>query len=175
MTSPGERPDGPGDPEERAWADLVRAFHSTPDATDERSWPAAEDLGPDDVSDDDRNVRYLADDLLSAAEGGDDDEAGDTMSVPRRPADSFAAAAESADRFVPPNPPPIPRGDRISRLAWAGVIVPPIIVLIGGLASISVPTNIMAFLALAFILGFGTLVYRLRGHHPSDPDDGAVL
>lgn len=175
MTASEERPERPEPDEEQTWADLVQAFHAAPDDAAEHHWPAAEDLGPDDVRSDPYTpppVGLTADDLLTTVEASDD--GGDTLPGPRRAADDDPASLE-ADHFVPPAPPPMPPGDLVSRLAWAGVIVPPAVVLIAGLTSIGIATNVTAFLAVAFIAGFGTLVSRLRGHHPSDPDDGAVL
>lgn len=183
MTAPDDRPDHAEDPDERAWAELVQAFHAAPENAGERNWPAAEDLN-DHGDDSDPSTapeasagevtggEVTADDLLSTVEAEERHE----NAVPwRSTTNDPRESSESADHFVPPQPPPLPRGDLVSRLAWAGVIVPPAVVVVAGLASIQVPTNIMAFLALAFIVGFGTLVSRLRGHHPSDPDDGAVL
>lgn len=176
MTAPDERPDRPDEPDdEKAWAELVEAFHTAPDDAVEHSWPAAEDLGPDEYAAPDASVGsdedLSPDDLLAAGLGDDD---ADTLPSPRPAADDAPEALET-DHFVPPPPPPIPRGDLVSRLAWAGVVVPPAVVLVAGLTSVAVPTNVMALLALAFVVGFGTLVSRMRGHHPSDPDDGAVL
>ncbi|PZF79341.1 hypothetical protein C1I92_31715, partial [Jiangella anatolica] len=86
-----------------------------------------------------------------------------------------ATADEAANHFVPPPPAPIPRGDRVQQLAWAGVIVPPIALIIVAIMSWR-PSDQIVFLAVvAFVAGFVTLVARMRGHHPNDPDDGAVI
>lgn len=76
--------------------------------------------------------------------------------------------------FVPPDPPPLPRGDLVFRLAWAGVIGGPLVVLAVVLlrwdvSSLLVPGGIVAFLA-----GFVTLIVRLPTERDED-DDGAVV
>ncbi|WP_026876968.1 hypothetical protein [Jiangella gansuensis] len=83
--------------------------------------------------------------------------------------------SEVSDHFVPPPPAPIPRGDRVTRLAWAGVIAPPIALIIVAVMSWRPPDEMVLFAVAAFVTGFVTLIARMRGHHPGDPDDGAVL
>jgi hypothetical protein len=92
--------------------------------------------------------------------------------------DSFGAQLpdDESERFVPPEPPPIPRPSLSTVLAVVGVI--------GGLALFLKP-DLLPFLShgmamffgfAAVVGGFGTLVWRL---HPggddddTDPDDGA--
>lgn len=79
------------------------------------------------------------------------------------------------DRFVPPEPPPLPRGDARSRLAWAGALGGPLFFLLSLLIWRSVPNILLAAAALAFVAGFITLVARLPDHRDDGWDDGAVL
>jgi hypothetical protein len=79
-------------------------------------------------------------------------------SLPQPPAEPPPAqppAAEPEDEFVPPEPPPLPRLDLVSRLAWAGTlgVVGPTVVTLG---------------VMAFVAGFLTLVLR----SPNEPEDG---
>jgi hypothetical protein len=79
------------------------------------------------------------------------------------------------DDFVPPEPPPIPRGDVISRFAWLGAIGGPILMLIALLADL--PSAVAATALAGFVLGFGVLVFRMpdRARQDDGWDDGAVL
>lgn len=90
---------------------------------------------------------------------------------PAEPGDTNVAD----DHFIPPDPPPIPRGDRITRWAWTGLIAAPSILLLSSLIDWSPPTEFMALVVGGFIAGFVTLVARMRGRNPHDPDDGAVV
>lgn len=90
---------------------------------------------------------------LAAAGGDDGDEAG----------------------FVPPEPPPLPRGDLVSRLAWAGVLGSPLFFLLCALVWRDVPRGLVVVAILAFVGGFVTLVARLPSARDDGWDDGAVL
>ena len=77
--------------------------------------------------------------------------------------------------YVPPEPPPFPRGDLVARLAWGAVIGGPVFLLIAALLWRSLPTAMLLVALLAFVAGFVTLVARMPPDHPDDPDDGAVV
>ncbi len=79
------------------------------------------------------------------------------------------------DSFVPPDPPPIPHGDTLSRIAWAAVIGGPLFLLVAALAWRNLPTWLLLTALGAFIGGFVTLVARMPGERPDDGDDGAVV
>ncbi len=80
------------------------------------------------------------------------------------------------EHFVPPEPPPIPRGDMVSRLAWGGVLGGPGALLLATLLSLSPPTWLVGFAVLAFVAGFVTLVARMRSSDdPPAPNGGAVV
>ena len=80
------------------------------------------------------------------------------------------------DHFTPPEPPPLPRGDVISRLAWAGVLLGPVFLLCAGLFWRDVSRLWLALAALGFIGGFVVLVMRLPQTRDDDTgDDGAVV
>ena len=79
------------------------------------------------------------------------------------------------DRFVPPPPPPLPRVAPDRLVAWAGVFLSPLILLVATVLRLPLPTVIAWLLIAAFLGGFGYLVHQMpRG--PRDPfDDGARL
>lgn len=96
-------------------------------------------------------------------------------------------AEESADEdvddgadeghYVPPEPAPAPRGDARLRWAWAGAIGAPVMAIVLPLLGWGLDGLTGAALVVAFLLGFGYLISRLReGPRVDDgPDDGAVV
>lgn len=79
------------------------------------------------------------------------------------------------DPFVPPEPLPIAPGDFVTSLAWVCVLGGPLVLLVAALAWRSIPGELILAAVMAFIGGFVTLVARLPGERPDDPDDGAVV
>ncbi len=143
--------------DDQAWADLVEAFHASPGEETPR-WPAAEDVA-DDVAVDPAN------------HGEDALPAGASSTGPEAP----PARPDPDEHFVPPPPPPLPRGDRVSRLAWAGVLGAPVFLILAVALGWRLPSWLTVLAACALVGGFVTLVARMRGHDPHDPDDGAVV
>lgn len=88
--------------------------------------------------------------------------------------DATEAALDDEERFVPPEPPPLPRGDRISRLAWAGVLGAPLFFLLAALFWRGAPTWLVVAAVGAFVAGFVTLVVRMPDRDDNG-DDGAVV
>ncbi len=131
--------------DEQVWADLVEAFHASPD--EDPRWPVSED---------------------SRLDIDDPPQATASDSTPTGP-------PEVEDHFVPPPPPPLPRGDRVSRLAWAAVLGVPLFLVVAVALGWRLPSWATTLAVIALLAGFATLVTRLRGHDPHDPDDGAVV
>lgn len=78
--------------------------------------------------------------------------------------------------FVPPEPPPIPRPDLPHRLAWTGVLLGPVLLVVFALLWRDVPQWVVGALASGIVAGFGYLVWRLpRTRDRDDPDDGAIV
>ncbi len=79
------------------------------------------------------------------------------------------------DRFVPPEPPPLPRPSRDRAIAWAGLFGSPAVLLLCLVLGISLPRLVAYGLVAGFVGGFCYLVWQMpRG--PRDPyDDGAVV
>jgi hypothetical protein len=85
--------------------------------------------------------------------------------------------ADDDEHFVPPEPPPLPRLDPVSKGAWLALFGGPAYLLFAVLMGWEVP-SVAAFCAVAaFVGGFATLVVRMQDRPPTDsgPDDGAVV
>lgn len=84
-------------------------------------------------------------------------------------------ALEEWDRFVPPDPPPVPRPRGARLAAWLGVLGVPPLVLLLMLVGIRLPGLGGVALLAWFAGGFGYLVATMRrGPGPEDGwDDGA--
>lgn len=79
------------------------------------------------------------------------------------------------DRYVPPEPPPLPRGDLVSRLAWGGILGAPLFFVVVALFWRSAPAWLVMTAVVAFVAGFATLVARMPDRRDDGWDDGAVL
>ncbi|HEU0042673.1 MAG TPA: hypothetical protein VFQ15_10005 [Jiangellaceae bacterium] len=154
--------------DERAWAEIVESFHASPDveagATDarpDRRWPEIEDVSPD------ARAEPFTDATFTLGSTGDD--------LPHLSRPEARREDVADDHFQPPLPPPLPRGDLISRSAWAGVIAAPLGLIIATVTPWDMPRSLLGILSVGFVCGFVTLVVRMREHDPYDPDNGAVL
>lgn len=93
------------------------------------------------------------------------------------PRDSIAPHDPADDHFVPPVPPPLPRLDPVTKLAWIALFGGPLYLLISTAVGSAI-SGLAAFLAVAaFVGGFVVLVLRMDNGRPPDsgPDDGAVV
>lgn len=82
---------------------------------------------------------------------------------------------EPEERFVPPEPPPLPRMDLITRVAWGATLGGPLLLFLGVLAPGVVSPGLVGLGIAAFVAGFLTLVLR-DPHEPEDGwDDGSVV
>jgi hypothetical protein len=107
--------------------------------------------------------------------GGDADPPPPAESAPRSEPAPRPAPVE--DHYEPPTPPPLPKADAVTRMAWIAVVSGPLFFLVTALLRIEV-TALAAFLGVAaFVGGFVTLVARMRDRPDAgnDPDDGAVV
>jgi len=100
----------------------------------------------------------------------------DVPQVPpaREEVDEDMALAGLDDRFVPPEPQPLPR-DAVGWGAWIAVIGAPLFLLVVALVWREVPPLVTAATAVVFVAGFATLVVRLPSSRDDDSDDGAVV
>jgi hypothetical protein len=78
--------------------------------------------------------------------------------------------------FVPPEPPPVPRGTPARRLAWLGLFGAPLAMLAAVVFGWVFPPWFVLMLVVAFVGGFVFLVATMpRDHDDWSGDDGAVV
>jgi hypothetical protein len=152
----GEAGSGPPDLDS-AWQQIVAGFDSTP-ADSVPRWPADEDLR-DESTREGRVIRRV--------------EAAEPAELAESPP-SAPGQEPDDEHFVPPTPPPLPSVERVTKLAWIGVLGGPA-VLLAAAFGLELPSWAPGLAVLAFIGGFVTLVMRLKDRPDSDPDDGAVV
>ena len=152
---------------------------------------ASEDLAPDDVE------SLFADIVAGYDEPGsdpvprwsvlEDAEALPPFEPPERPSLSSRLLRSRApepepevdveDHFVPEPPPPLPETDRVTRLAWAGLVGGPVLILLAAVLGLSIDGWVLVASLGAFLGGFATLIVRMGDRRSDDDgwDDGAVL
>lgn len=96
-------------------------------------------------------------------------------SLPAEDPEPLVDDEDDEDRFVPDEPPPIPRPEPPRLVAWAGVFGAPLLLLAAVIFGLGYPVLVTYALVGWFVGGFAYLVTAMpRG--PRDPgDDGAVL
>lgn len=170
----------PAEPvDDAAWAQIVADFHASPD-TDlgtERGAVPADDRDPDEGAPrPGRVLRAVQPEVEPVGPAGPDLREPGGEPEPWHPSELAPqpAAREAEEHFVPPAPPPLPRGDTVSRFAWAGVLGGPTYLLLALLVGWEIPPLLGAGAVGAFVAGFGTLVVRMGGDDDRD-DNGAVV
>lgn len=156
-----------------AFAALVAQFSATelPDLADLP--PLAERSGPPERPDlGDPAEGSPADPVVGAAAARVESR---TPTSPVADESDLGYPAELDHHFEPPEPPPLPRGDLYSRLAWGGVIGGPAVLLLAAFVGGDVPSMAIVAALVAFVTGFVTLVARMPNERPEDPEDGAVV
>lgn len=79
------------------------------------------------------------------------------------------------EHFIPPEPPPIPRGTPARRLAWCGLFLPPLLMLAAVVIGWTFPSWVSLGLVGAFVGGFVYLVATMPRDGGDGWDDGAVV
>ena len=136
------------------------------------------------LSQDGVGTRVVDDDATAVAAGPpeDPDAQWDDVRPEGAATDGAASGAgelddDPHDHFVPPEPPPLPVTDTVTRFAWVGLVAGPLFLILGTLLGWPVD-GVAAFLAVgAFVGGFVTLVARMKDRPSIDDsgDDGAVV
>jgi hypothetical protein len=91
------------------------------------------------------------------------------------PPDAFVDNWEDEGHFTPPEPPEIPVGTPIKRLAWAGALGGPTVLVLTALTGWDAPGVVTLGAGLAALAGFATLVWHMPDSHGDGWDDGARL
>lgn len=180
--APATTPNDPtaGDPERGPELDVDAAFAaivagwSTPGAGPVGRWPASEDVDVDAEQRQAREARARDREARRVEESRPQLRPDPRLIVPGEPVQELDEPQES-ERYVPPEPPPLPRGDLVSRLAWAGVLGGPVLLLLATVFWTAMPQWMLLCSLAAFVGGFVTLVSRMPSRPPDDPDDGAVV
>ena len=200
-----EMTEDPG--EEAAWRDLVAHYATPGAADGTPTpWPTREDLpgpgtpGEEEPSPDGSGQDTADLDITGLDMGNPDNPDADAAQPPGprwpevpgpfggmnpgppqirivRPASPAPLPGDDDDHFVPPEPPPMPRLDPVTKGAWVALFGGPAYLLIAVMLGWQVP-SLAAFAAVAcFVGGFATLVVRMGDRPPRDsgPDDGAVV
>jgi hypothetical protein len=174
MPAEHEQPGGDADLD-AAFAEIVAGWDRSPGEAVPR-WPAGEDLtdGADPAAAEEPTdpVAPPTPDDQTGQSGEGPTEAVGELSVVLGPRDWEAPQVE--EHFIPPEPPPLPRGSLITRLSWAAVLLGPAFLLLAGLFWRDVARLWLAVAVAAFVGGFAALVVRLPTHRDDD-DDGAVV
>jgi hypothetical protein len=91
------------------------------------------------------------------------------------PPDAFVDNWEDEGHFTPPVPPEIPAGTPVKRLAWAGALGGPAVLVLTALTGWDAPGVVTLGAGLAALAGFATLVWHMPDSHGDGWDDGARL
>lgn len=90
-----------------------------------------------------------------------------------QPTESANVLDPPDERFIPPPPPPLPRPRGPRGLAWLGLLGSPLVLVVFVVTGTYLPPALAGALALAFVAGFGYLVWTMPSG-PRDPwDNGA--
>lgn len=148
------------DNDELTWAQII-AGYDAPVPADAAAWPAREDLAAD-----------------PAVDAGHNQLTEPPLREPERAMPAPVLHAGFVDeRFIPPEPPPLPHLDPYQQLAWIGLAGGPLLLLIAALFAVTLPVWLSLAAVVGFVGGFLTLVATMdeRSRPDGDGDDGAVI
>lgn len=84
-------------------------------------------------------------------------------------------APDEAERFVPPEPPPLPRLKLPQHLPWIGVFGSPALLVLALFTGLELPVWLGYLMVMAFVGGFVYLVLTMRRGGRDPWDDGARI
>ena len=171
-----------------AWARIVAGYDEPHDAVGR--WSAAEDVDEPEA-DSPHGAPPTGSGLSRRLVRRDDRDGPDDTHSPSEPATPHEAGSptfsgdprayvvdDPDEHFVPPPAPPLPETDAVTRMAWAGLIGGPALVLIIAVLGLQIEPWVVLIALLAFCGGVATLVARMGDHHRHDDDDwndGAIV
>jgi len=143
---------------DKTFARIVAEYDAVPDRVDAVPWPAQEDVGPS-------QPRSPAQPLPQST------------SETYETATSWESVRDDEEHFVPPTPPPVPRPEPLTLMAWLGVLGAPIGFVMAALVGMVLPRLLTGALIIGFVAGIIVLIARMSRHAGDgyDPDDGAVV
>jgi hypothetical protein len=156
----------PQSDEDEVWRQIVASFNDTAERDSaDQPWPDSENVPPEPVrrvvkpSEDPGGTDVLDDTPESDQPAEDDDEDDDE------------------GHFRPPLPPPLPKLDLATKLAWVALFGGPAYLLVAAMADWQMEGWALFTAVAAFIGGFIALVVRMGDgpHNDGGWDDGAVL
>lgn len=147
------------------WAQIV-AGYDTPTTTAVAPWPVYEDVDLNATDDAEAAAALLPHPVPA--------DTSDTSTGRRR---TRFEEPDEADRFVPPEPPPLPRLAPADQLGWLGLIGGPVVLVAAAVFQLALPSWVTLLAALGFIAGFVSLVIRMDNGEDrfDDPDNGAQV
>lgn len=159
-------------PSDETWARLVASYHRPADDTD-RPWSEAEEVDGEESTDDeatqDRKDREDRD-------GDRSRRARPRVSVVRLDADEPADETDDDEHYVRPEPPKLPRGDVLTKAAWAVMFLALAYPIAAVVLDWPLPGWLIALAVVVFIAGVVVHVVRIRDPESGgDADDGAVV
>jgi hypothetical protein len=157
----------PQSDEDEVWRQIVASFNDTAERDSaDQPWPDSENLPPEPA----RRVVKPSELDEYAAESAERAEAADD-------AEESPEEEDEEGHFVPEAPPPLPRVDVATKLAWFALFGGPAYLLIAAVADWSLQGWALFAAVAAFIGGFVALVVRMGDGPPNDSgwDDGAVI
>ncbi|MGH8870044.1 MAG: hypothetical protein ACRDYU_18905 [Actinomycetes bacterium] len=156
------------------WDALVAAFDA-PAAGESRPWPAAEDV------EEDSEPGAGETGTPRAVQHSEPPQAEPPQAEPPGAEPPYVESShpdnDDEHHFIPPTPPPLPRGDALTRWSWAALLGTPVFLFAATLFGVDLPEELILLVVAGFVAGFVTLVVRMKDRPPSDsgPDDGAVV
>ncbi|MQA05504.1 MAG: hypothetical protein GEV07_23225 [Streptosporangiales bacterium] len=150
---------------EEAWARLVADFHRDRDeADDDPPWPRAEDVPDTDEE--------------PAKEPADDPPAEKKAKVTVVDLDAEPDEVVDDDHYVRPEPPTLPKGDLLTKAAWAVMLVAVVYPITAIALDWKIPGWAVVLAVAGFVGGVVVHVIRIRDPHDDgggDSDNGAVV
>jgi hypothetical protein len=151
--------------EDDQWSQIVAAYEADPTAT-----------APRRPFDDPDAGQALDGEAEASEQSSATDEWGDVQAAPAAVPVELASSDDEG-HFVPPEAPPVPTGDGVTRAAWTGVIGGPLFLILATLLGWQADGLPGLLAVIAFVGGFITLITRMKDRPSLDDsgDDGAVV
>lgn len=151
----------PAEDVDEAWQRIVADFDREP-ASGERPWPTAEDVERAEAAAPAATSRVSPDRDLADLEVEEDDG-------------EHREEGDDEEHYEPPEPPRLPSGDPVTKVAWVGVGAGAGYLIVGALAGFHMPGWSVLLAVVAFVGGVVAHVIRIRDPRDPGSDDGAVV